>query len=63
MHRRYSQLGHQSMRVTEKHYSPWVRARQEQLEADLTKAWSVDPIILAEQKVTRRLLEKNDRPN
>jgi integrase/recombinase XerD len=26
-------LGHQSTKVTEKHYSPWVRARQEQLEA------------------------------
>jgi integrase len=26
-------LGHQSIRVTEKHYSPWVKARQEQLEA------------------------------
>jgi hypothetical protein len=27
-------LGHNSIKVTEKHYSPWVRARQEQLEAD-----------------------------
>jgi hypothetical protein len=26
-------LGHASVRVTEKHYSPWVKARQEQLEA------------------------------
>lgn len=26
-------LGHQSVRITEKHYAPWVRARQEQLEA------------------------------
>jgi integrase/recombinase XerD len=26
-------LGHQSIKVTEKHYSPWVKARQEQLEA------------------------------
>jgi len=25
-------LGHSSIKVTEKHYSPWVRARQEQLE-------------------------------
>ncbi|MBZ5676414.1 MAG: tyrosine-type recombinase/integrase [Acidobacteriia bacterium] len=25
-------LGHKSVEVTEKHYSPWVRARQEQLE-------------------------------
>lgn len=45
-------LGHQSVRVTERHYSPWVRARQEQLEADLTRAWSADPIIASEQEVT-----------
>jgi hypothetical protein len=25
-------LGHQSINVTEKHYSPWVKARQDQLE-------------------------------
>jgi integrase len=28
-------LGQQSVRITERHYSPWVRARQEQLEQDL----------------------------
>jgi len=28
-------LGHSSVRVTERHYSPWVKARQEQLEADV----------------------------
>jgi integrase/recombinase XerD len=28
-------LGHRSMRITERHCAPWVRARQEQLEADL----------------------------
>jgi hypothetical protein len=27
-------LGHSSIKVAEKHSSPWVRARQEQLEAD-----------------------------
>jgi hypothetical protein len=32
-------LGHHSVRVTEKHYSPWVRARQEQLEADVRRTW------------------------
>ncbi len=26
-------LGHQSIKVIERHYSPWVRARQDQLEA------------------------------
>jgi hypothetical protein len=28
-------LGHSSTKVTEKYYSHWVRARQEQLEADV----------------------------
>src|SRR5262249_48267494 len=32
-------LGHQSVRVTERHYAPWVRARQEQLEADVRRTW------------------------
>lgn len=34
-------LGHKSIRVTEKHYSPWVRARQDQLEESVQKAWVV----------------------
>src|SRR5437899_7108625 len=38
-------LGHQSTRVTEKHYNPWVRSRQEQLEADVASAWKLDPIL------------------
>jgi integrase len=46
-------LGHTSIRVTEKHYSPWIRARQEQLEADLERSWARDPIVLAETKGTR----------
>jgi integrase/recombinase XerD len=32
-------LGHSSVKVTERHYSPWVKARQEQLEADVRKTW------------------------
>jgi integrase/recombinase XerD len=32
-------LGHQSVRITEKHYAPWVKARQEQLEADVRRTW------------------------
>ncbi|HEV2196056.1 MAG TPA: tyrosine-type recombinase/integrase [Candidatus Acidoferrum sp.] len=32
-------LGHQSVRITEKHYAPWVRERQEQLEADVRRTW------------------------
>ncbi|HEV2495700.1 MAG TPA: tyrosine-type recombinase/integrase [Terriglobia bacterium] len=32
-------LGHSSIKVTEKYYAPWVRARQEQLEADVRGSW------------------------
>jgi integrase len=32
-------LGHNSIKVTERYYSPWVRARQEQLEADVRRSW------------------------
>jgi hypothetical protein len=39
-------LGHSSIRITERHYAPWVRSRQEQLEADLQRAWSQDPLVL-----------------
>jgi integrase/recombinase XerD len=43
-------LGHQSVRITEKHYNPWVRSRQEQLEADVKRAWASDPLIIAGTK-------------
>ncbi len=36
-------LGHSSIRITEKHYSPWVESRQKQLEADVTASWRSDP--------------------
>jgi integrase/recombinase XerD len=32
-------LGHSSVKVTEKHYAPWVSARQQQLAASVRKAW------------------------
>jgi hypothetical protein len=48
-------LGHQSIRVTERHYNPWVHARQQQLEADLERAWARDPMYFQEERVTRGL--------
>jgi hypothetical protein len=33
-------MGHQSVRVTERHYNPWVRSRQEQLEAEVVRTRS-----------------------
>ncbi|PYT23519.1 MAG: hypothetical protein DMG57_31745 [Acidobacteria bacterium] len=38
-------LGHSSVRITEKHYAPWVRDRQVQLEASLVRAWARDRIV------------------
>jgi integrase/recombinase XerD len=35
-------LGHSTVRITEKHYAPWVKARQEQLEADVQRTWAAD---------------------
>ena len=32
-------LGHSSVKITEKHYAPWVKGRQEQLEADVRRTW------------------------
>jgi hypothetical protein len=34
------------VKVTVKHYAPWVQARQAQIEADLKRAWARDPIAL-----------------
>jgi integrase/recombinase XerD len=33
-------LGHASIKITERHYAPWVKARQKQLEEDVQRAWS-----------------------
>ena len=48
-------LGHSSMKVTEKHYSPWVRSRQEQLEADVRRSWGEDPVTFAQTKGTKKV--------
>jgi integrase len=32
-------LGHSSVRITERHYAPWVRARQERLEELVQARW------------------------
>ena len=45
-------LGHRSVSVTERHYAPWVRSRQEQLERDVKRTWSEDPIAFASTKGT-----------
>jgi integrase/recombinase XerD len=56
-------LGHSSIKVTEKHYAPWVRERQEQAEADVKRTWAQDPIALLESKGTREVHEKRGPVN
>ncbi len=36
-------LGHSSLKITEKHYSPWVRSRQERLEEFVKQSWGSIP--------------------
>ena len=56
-------LGHQSIRVTERHYAPWTRSRQEQLECDLKRAWSEDPVAIAQIQGTRQVHGKTETIN
>lgn len=46
-------LGHSSIKITEHHYSPWVKARQEQLEASVTHSWEVDRLIVKQSPGVR----------
>jgi len=54
-------LGHRNVRITEKHYSAWVRERQEQLESDLQRAWNEDPVVLMQG--TEQVHGRRERPN
>ena len=56
-------LGHTSIRITERHYTPWVRARQEQAEADVRRAWGQDPVALLEAKGTPEVHGKSPAVN
>lgn len=56
-------LGHSSTRITEKHYSAWVRARQEQLEADVRKAWARESSLLPLEVAPGANERKSDRVN
>ena len=56
-------LGHASVRITEKHYNPWNRARQEQAEADVKRSWASDPVVLLETKGTPEVHGKREAVN
>jgi integrase len=49
-------LGHKSVKITEKHYAPWVKARQEQLAANVRKAWN---LVQNDDKMARRKSRKH----
>jgi integrase/recombinase XerD len=53
-------LGHTSVKTTEKSYSPWVAARQEQLESDVRRTWETDLVL---GKGTPQVHGKIERPN
>lgn len=56
-------LGHSSTRITERHYSAWVRARQEQLEADVRASWALESGVLSSQSGTYRARGKIELVN
>ena len=54
-------LGHASIKVTERHYSPFVKARQEQLEASTRQAWAAMDSFTERDR--RTSLAVTERPN
>ncbi len=53
-------LGHSSIRITERHYAPWVRSRQEQLERDVRATWATSA---SEVEGTSEVHAESTRPN
>ena len=53
-------LGHSSVKITERHYAPWVRERQAQLESHVARAWQNDPI--AQREILRSDTAIRDTP-
>jgi integrase/recombinase XerD len=39
-------LGHSSIKITERHYAPWVKARQDQMEGNVIRSWELDPLVV-----------------
>ncbi len=56
-------LGHKSVKITEKHYAPWVRARQELLEAAVRKSWGDQAFTLGPLKGTLEVHGKKEVVN
>ena len=43
-------LGHASVKTTERHYAPFVKARQEQLVSSVEKSWRLQGLRLAKKR-------------
>jgi integrase len=56
-------LGHSSVRITERHYAPWVQSRQARLEAEVERVLRNDPVAFSQTKGTLEGHEGIDRPN
>jgi hypothetical protein len=56
-------LGHSSTQITEKYYSAWVRARQEQLEADVRQSWALDSILVSSDSARNLTRAKRELVN
>jgi integrase/recombinase XerD len=56
-------LGHSSVRITEKHYSAWVRARQEQLEADVRASWALESCLPSSEAGKNAASDKRELVN
>jgi hypothetical protein len=56
-------LSHTRVKITEKHYAPSVRERQEQAEADVKRTWAHDPVALLETKGTPEVHAKRSALN
>jgi hypothetical protein len=47
-------LGHSSVKITEKHYSPWVKARQDQLALSVRNAWATLEAVPAKRAAEKK---------
>ncbi len=49
-------LGHSNTRITAKHYSPWVKERQQKLEDRVKQAWRLDGFSAERLRVRKRAI-------
>jgi integrase/recombinase XerD len=56
-------LGHQGLKITEKHYSPRIREWQRQAEAGVRRTWAQDPVMLLADRGTPQVHGKFEAVN